>query len=273
VAYKIARMVPFLSLFHCDTPGGNRVYEDRFQWFLFSGDRENRIRNLERPELERLVVAARNEPSDHAAALSLARILGTSLEHGAYKLFIEDIRLVVAVAIFFDESIGEGASVDFERTKEAHYRKYCLFKFASFLDTLCPGSVHWRGQAELESDRLVCIGLDRFQRADLQGRALMLSRWMQNPGFSAFSEKKAKHSRRMLARHVFLLKLPASLAAGIVAARLDEAGLKPGRKFSSYAEWYRRNRKSFESWLSRERSESKRVWIPAGSQRSKSKSS
>jgi hypothetical protein len=82
-------------------------------------------------------MAARNEPSNHAATLSLARILGTSLKHEAYELYIEDIR-VVAWAIFFDEAIGDGASVDFERTKEAHYQKYCLFKFASFLDTLCP---------------------------------------------------------------------------------------------------------------------------------------
>jgi hypothetical protein len=267
-------MPPFISLFHCDTAGGNRAYEDRFQWFLVSRDRENRICPLTRPDVENLVLGAKNDLSDHAAALSLARILGTSLEQEAYELFVEDIGLAVAIAIFFDESIGEGASVDFDRTKKAHYRKYCLFKFASFLDTLCPGSVHWRGQAELESDRLVCIGLDRFQRADLQGRASMLSRWIQNPGLSAFSEKQAQQSKLMLARQAFLLKLPKGLAARVVATKLDEAGLKPGRKFSSYAEWYQRNRKSFESWLSRERSESKRVWkVSAGSQRSKSKSS
>jgi hypothetical protein len=86
---------------------------------------------------------------------------------------------------------------DFERTKETHYLKYCLFKFASFLDLLRPGIVHWRGQAELDTVSFVRMGLERFQAADLQARTAMLSRWLTQPGPSAFSEKSAVRSRKV----------------------------------------------------------------------------
>jgi hypothetical protein len=187
--------------------------------------------------------------------MSLARLLGMSLEREAYDLFIEDIGLPTAMAAFYD---GGAQNADFDEIKDFHYRKYCVFKFASFLDLLCPGVVHWRGQADLNSSPLVVQGLDRFQAANLQDRTSMLSRWLQNPRPSAFSERRAKQSDAMLRRRAFLLKLD-DLPAAKVAGQLDDAGFKPQR-YSSYTTWFWAKRESFESWLSKERVQSRRVW-------------
>jgi hypothetical protein len=254
-------MGSFFSLFHCESFEGNRGYENQFQWFVVSSSEEKSVRRIERIELERLITRAREEPSDHETAISLARLLGASLKYAAYELFIQEIGLAIAIAIFYDDGVENvDGLTDFERTKDAHYRKYCFFKFASFLDLLCPGSVRWRGQAELESTPVVCIGLDQFQAADLQGRATILSRWFRQPGISAFSEKSARQSKAILERRAFLRSLPDNLAAAHVARRMDEAGVKRGTKYSSYSEWHLLSPKAFESWLSRERAESRRVW-------------
>jgi len=252
-------MGSFFSLFHCESFEGNRYYEDQFQLFVVSRDKEDNLQLIQQPELERRVARARIEPSDHAAVMVIARLLGTSLEREAYDLFVGTIGLAVATAMFFDGGVETpDGSTDFEKEKDFHYRKYCLFKFASFLDLLCPGHVHWRGQAELGSVPLVCGGLDRFQAADLQGRASMLYRWIQNPGFSAFSEKRAKQSEWRLKRLAFLRTLD-GLPTAEVAQRLDNAGFKP-KKYPSYRVRFLAKPKSFESWLSRERAESDRVW-------------
>lgn len=263
-------MGSFFSLFQCESFESNRHYEDQFQLFGVSRDQEENLQIVPQPELKRRVARARNEPSDHAAVIFLARLLGTSLEREAYDLFVGTIGLVVATAIFFDGAVETlDGSTDFEKAKDFHYRKYCLFKFASFLDFFHPGLIRWRGQAELNSVPMICDGFDRFQAAKLPGRTLMLSRWIQNPGLSAFSESRAKKSEAILRRRAFLLTMD-TLPAATVARRLDEVGLKPQRHVS-YTNWFFTKRKSFESWLSRERLESRRVWkMQARVSRSKS---
>jgi hypothetical protein len=253
------KMGSFFSLFHCETFAGNRGYEDRFQWFFVSKDEKKSLPLIQQAEAARLIGKVRDQPSDHAAAMRLARILGVTLEPEAYELFLEDIG-PVAIAIFYDNAVENSDGFpDFDKTKESHYRKYCVFKFASFLDLLCPGLVRWRGEAELESIPLVLKGLDQFQAADLQVRTSMLTRWILNPGPSAFSETRAKQSERILLRRAFLLKLN-DLPAAKVAQRLDNAGFKPQRKFPSYTVWFHSRPQSFESWLSKERSQSRRIW-------------
>jgi hypothetical protein len=252
-------MGSFFSLFDCESSGGNRRYEDQFQLFVVSRDKELNLQLISQPELERRVARARNEPSDHAAVMVIARLLGTSLEPEAYDLYVRTIGLAVAIAIFFDGAVETpDESTDFKKLIDFHYRKYCLFKFASFLDLLHPGLIHWRGQAELNSAPIVCEGLDRFRAAKVSERTLMLSRWIQNPALSAFSEKRGKQSEMILRRRFFLLQLK-KLPAAQVAKQLDDAGFKPQRKYS-YTAWFHANPNSFQSWLSRERLESGRVW-------------
>ena len=111
------------------------------------------------------------EPTNVAPLGALTRFLENSLEPRAYELFLEEIGILV-IEIFYEDSVEDADGFpDDVKTKELHYRKYCLFKFASFLDLLCPDSVHWRGQAELEREPLIRTGLDRFQSAGPQARA------------------------------------------------------------------------------------------------------
>jgi hypothetical protein len=250
-------MGSFLSLFHCESFGSNRRYEENFQWFVVSKE-EKGTRQIQEPELGSLIDIVRRDPSNHGTIMALARLLGASLEREAYDLFIDSIR-PLEMEIFCDgAAVNADGFTDFEGTKNLNYRKYRLFKFVSFLDLLHPGSVRWRGQAELESVPFISEGLERFTDADLQGRTFMLSRWIQNPGPSAFSEERAKKSHAILERRSFLLTLH-DLSAAEVAQRLDEVGFKP-QKHESYTRWYFVSRKSFESWLSRERAEARRVW-------------
>lgn len=242
-------MSSFLTLFHFDSYFANRQYEDRFQTFVVA---KNGSANLVKEEdLKKLLDAK----SDHAALMSLASWLGTSLERESYELFIDGLG---PLSTFFYDDGARNADgfTDFEGTKSLNYDKFRLFKFASFLDLLSPGSVTWRGQADLEPIR---PGLEKFETAGLQARTAMLSRWIQHPGPSAFSEDRAKRSAAILERRAFLLKLE-GVPAAQVARRLDEAGIKPPRRYRSYTLWSASKPKSFESWLSRERSESRRVW-------------
>lgn len=244
-------MVSFFSLFDCDSSSGNRVYEDRFQWFIVTRDEQYNLRCIQQLELERLLRLVRSQPSSHTPVSSLARLLGISLERGAYDLFIEDIGVAVAITVFYDESVPNADGfTDFAKTKEHHYRKYCFFKFATFLDLLCPGVLHWRGQAQLESVALV-TGLARFRGADPDSRTLMLSSWIRQSRLSAFSAKNAKQSQKISERQA-LLRATEDLTAAEVALRLDTAGFIP-RQYSSYAEYIRTKRDSFDSWLSRQR--------------------
>lgn len=242
-------MGSFLSLFHFDGHSSNRRYEDRFQWFIVA--KTESASPVGEQELKRLIDAK----SDHAALMSLARLLGTSLEKETYDLFIESIG---PLSTFFYDDGAENADgfTDFERTKNLNYGKFRLFKFASFLDLLSPGSVAWRGQADIEPFRR---GLEQFEAADLQRRTSMLSRWIRNPSPSAFSEDRAKQSDAILQRRAFLLTLE-TLSAAQVPQCFDDARVKPPRKYSSYTQWFASNPQSFESWLSRERTRSRRVW-------------
>ncbi len=205
--------------------------------------------------LEGMIRRAKEDYHDHVALTVLVKVLEASLERDAYHLFAREFG---PEATFYDDEAESGGIVDREGTKEAHYPKYCLFKFASFLDLLCPGKVHWRGQADPRSMSWVRRGLNRFQAADRHGRSAMLSRWIRQPGRTAFSEEKMEQSQHILRRREFLLSLPNNLAAPLVAGRLDEGGFKPGRKYPSYAEWCSKNLNSFASWLSRERATAKR---------------
>jgi len=219
------QMASFFSLFDCDTSGGNRAYENRFQWFVVTRDEKYNLCCIQQLELKRLLDCVR-EPANHTAVGSLAKLLGISLERGAYDLFIEDIGVAIARTVFYNESVQNSDGFpDFDKTKECYYRKYCFFKFASFLDLLCPGVLHWRGQAQLESGLLV-TGLARFLDADLETRTLMVSRWIWRSRLSAFSAKNAKQSQKISERQA-LLRATEDLKAADVALRLDTAGFRP----------------------------------------------
>jgi hypothetical protein len=92
--------------------------------FVVSRDKERNLQPIPQPELETRVARARNEPSDHAAVMVIARLLGTSLEREAYDLFVGTIGLAVAIAIFFDGAVETpDGSTDFEKLIDFHYRK------------------------------------------------------------------------------------------------------------------------------------------------------
>ena len=242
-------MGTFFNLFSCESPGGNYHYEERFRWFLVTRDSAGNLKPVSQAEVEEKVA--------EGAVVYLARVLGCSLERDAYNVFIEEIGLPIALAIFFDSAaVNADGFTDYEGTRDVNFPKYCFFKFASFLDALSPGHIRWRPQTELASEKLVSLALTRFLDEGLQGRAAMLSRWIERPDSSAFSERKAKRTLETKQRRAFLRKLPHNLAAAIVAKRLDAAGIKPGMRkdsYASYQEWYRENPNSFHAWLSRER--------------------
>lgn len=253
-------MGTFFKLFDCESRGANHDYEERFRWFFVIREPDGTLQIISQAHVEKRVAEALRTTSNEDAVIYLARLLGCSLERDAYDAFIEDIGLPFALAVFYDNSAltSEGLT-DFEGTKKANFPKYRFFKFASFLDLLRPGEIRWREQTELESERLVSAGLDRFQAEGLRGRAALLSRWIRQPSHSAFSEKKSRQSKLILQRQAFLLTKD-DVPAAEVAELLDNAGFKPGRKYHSYTEWSHANRKSFESWLSAERADSRRAW-------------
>jgi len=257
VDYKRANMSTFFRLFDCESRGANHNYEERFRWFTVTRRSDGKLQVFPQVHLEKLVAGALHAISDESPVIPLARLLGFSLERDAYDLFIDDIGWTIALAVFYDESVvNADGFTDFDATKDANFPKYQFFKFASFLDLLQPGYVRWRPQTELQSEKLVTLGLRRFLREGLQGRSAILLRWIKQPGPSAFSDRKASQSKEMQQRRAFLRKLPHNLAAAMVAKRLDDAGIKPGLRKTSYAsfkEWHRINPNSFHAWLSRQR--------------------
>ena len=196
-----------LRLFHCDTLGGNQAYEDRFQMFSCRRDSKEQVQVSSETELHSLIREARTDPFNNSVVRRLGDLLHTSLDEASYELFIDSIS-VVASMIFYDNLLGSGASVDFDATKRHHYQKYCIYKFASFLDLLRPGSMFWRGQAESASMALAGEGLRRFEKANAENRASILSRWIQQPGPNAFSERRATRSQMLQRRREFLSSLP-----------------------------------------------------------------
>jgi len=196
---------------------------------------------------------ARSHPSNQTQVRSLAKVLETSLEPAVYDMFIEEIGAALASGLFFDESLldAQGA-LRFTETKERHFRKYRLYKFASFLELLRPGSVRWRGQPETNTVRLISRGLKLFLTADVEGRARVLTRWLQQPGPSVFSERTAQSSQLARERQAALLTM-GDIRPQEVAKKLDLRFKPPRGTYPSYVAWFRENRRSFESWLSRER--------------------
>jgi hypothetical protein len=249
-------MRPSLSLFHCDSEGGNQVYEDLFQRWLFVPNKDEEIVLIQQSDLTRMVESAKHNPYDHGKLNDLAHVLSTSLNRKSYDFFLKEFAPITYI-IFHDDSITTpDGFTDFERTNKSHYPKYCLYRFASFLDLLRPGYIHWRIRAESDSMKLVSVGLRKFQNADLHERASILSRWMKQPGPAAFSEKRARKSQELVKRGAYLLSLSDRFGAEHVAKFLDEkVPKKPGHKYPSYSEWYRQNPQSFESWLSKQRKE------------------
>jgi hypothetical protein len=251
------QMGTFFRLFDCESRGANHNYEERFRWFTITRGSDGKPQVFPQVRLEKLIADALRATSDDTAVIPLARLLGFSLDRDAYGLFIDDIGWTIALAVFYDESaVNADGFTDFDGTKDANFSKYRFFKFASFLDLLQPGYIRWRPQTELESEKLVTLGLRRFLQEGLQGRSAILLRWIEQPGLSAFSERKAKQSKEMHQRRAFLRKLPHNLAAAMGAKRLDDAGIKPGKRKTSYAsfkEWHRANPNSFHAWLSRQR--------------------
>ena len=156
---------------------------------MLSRDKENHVCRVEPSDFKQIIVRAKDDPSNNSGAvLGLTNILTMSLERKAYEMYTDDIEPSIRL-IFYDDSIpaADGVSVDFEQMKNVHYQKYLLFKFASFLDLLCPDHIHWRGQPESESMRMVQRGLDLFQKGDVHGKAAILARWIRQPGAGAFT--------------------------------------------------------------------------------------
>jgi len=250
------------KLFHCETEHGNRLYEDRFQLFVLCRDKENHVHHVEPSDFRQIIARAKDAPSNNSeGVLSLTNILTTSLERKAYEMYAEDIAGSIRL-IFYDDSIpaGDGVSVDFEETKNIHYQKYSLFKFASFLDFLCPDNIHWRGQPERESMRLVERGLDLFQKGDVHRKTAILARWIRQPGPAAFTLRLAIRSRKVAERRALLRRLE-HMNAREVAQQLDRYEIKPSG-YSSYVEYYEKNSDSFQAWLSKERSEARNLSKP-----------
>lgn len=248
-----------LSLFHCDTPGGNRAKEEQFQWFVVSKGAGNGLELISEPQLRRLLASARENPHDNQPFAALAKLLETSLGNEAYEFFVDNVLgLPIAIACFFAEYAQfDEFSVDFQATKTLYYPKYCVYKFASFLDLLRPRNIRWRGEVELESKPFVLTALERFRTEDTYGKAAILSRWSRQPDETAFSEKRAKQSKELRERREFMQSLSARLALPILAGKLDDRfPKKRGRKYPSYTAWLRKNPNSFASWVSTERKES-----------------
>jgi hypothetical protein len=246
-----------LSLFHCDTLSGNRAKEEQFQWCVVSRVAGKGLERVSESQLKGLIASARENQYDHEIVAALAKLLETSLEKEAYDLFVDEILgFPIAIACFFEDyARPDEFSVDFQRTKDLHYRKYCVYKFASFLDLLRPRHIRWRGDAELESDHFMCKALEKFEAEDPYGKAAILARWIKQPGEAAFSEKRAEQSNELRKRRQFLQSSP-RLALPILAARLDDRFPKtPGGKYPSYTAWSRSSPNSFASWVSKERKE------------------
>jgi hypothetical protein len=250
-----------LSLFHCDTLSGNRAKEEQFQWYVVSRVAGKGLECVSELQLKRLIANARENQYDHETIAALAKLLETSLGKDAYDFFVDEILgFPIAIACFFEDyARPDEFSVDFQGTKALYYRKYCVYKFASFLDLLRPRHIRWRGDAELESHRFMCKALDQFKVEDSYGRAAILARWIKQPGEAAFSEKRADRSNELRMRREFLRSLP-HLALPILAARLDNRfPKKRGGKYPSYSAWQRESPDSFASWVSKERKEGLRL--------------
>ncbi len=107
------------------------------------------------------------------------------------------------------------------------------------------------------------IGLRRFQDADRDERAAIISRWIKQPGPAAFSEKMSRKSQEMVKRGAYLLSLSDRLGAELVAKHLDDkVPKKTGGKYPSYTAWYRQNPNSFEAWLSKQRKHAMKLRPP-----------
>ena len=168
-------------------------------------------------------------------------------------MFIEEIGAALALGVFFDESpVDTEGVLRFSQTKERHFRKYSLYRFASFLDLLRPGTIRWRAQPETNTVRLISKGLELFPAADADARTKILARWLKRPGPSAFSERAAQSWQLVRDRRAALLMM-GGIGPQDVAKKLDLRFKPPTRKYPSYIAWFRTNRRSFESWLSRER--------------------
>lgn len=243
-----------LSLFHCDSEGGNRAYEELFQRWLFVSNEGEKIARVHQSDLTGMIESAKHSPYAHERLTDLANVLSTSLNRKSYDLFLKEFA-PITYSIFYDDSIATpNGFTDFEQTNESHYPKYCLYRFASFLDLLRPGYIHWRIRAEPDSMKWASIGLRKFQNGDLHERASILSRWIKQPGPAAFSEKRSRKSQEMVKRGAYLLSLSDRFGAEHVAKYLDDkVPKKPGHKYPSYSEWYRQNPQSFEAWISKQR--------------------
>jgi hypothetical protein len=254
-------MSPFQSSFHADSEYGNRLHEERFQWFLCSAESDNDLKSIERSDLEEIVKLAKADPSNNSkAVMKLTEILATSLHPRAYDKYIDETGDALIRLIFFDDFVcaSDNVSVDFGQTKKNNYPKYRLFKFASFLDILHPGFVRWRGQAESQSIQLAERGLEHFEKTSREGRVALLARWIQRPGPTAFSAKQEIRSRTTARRLAFLLKVE-HLTAWETAQQLDANDFKPSRGYTSHVEHYQKNPNSFQAMLSKQRSDARKM--------------
>jgi hypothetical protein len=224
-----------------------------------SREEKNNLSLLNPSKISRLLRVVKDQPANTTALSSLARVLAISLEPKSYELFLEEIGPLVLEIFYEDSILSSDGLPDEVRTRELHYPKYCIFKLASFLDLLRPDSIRWRGEVDLDdSVPFIRQGVERFRSAWPKARTLMLSRWIQSPGPSAFSEKSVGRSQRIMERQVSLLGMEKMLARE-VAQELDRRGFECGR-YSSYREWFAKNPASFQAWLSRERQKSRENW-------------
>lgn len=106
-------MRQFIRLFHCESEGGNRAYEDQFQYYFVSRTTENDVQVMKHHQLDEIIAPLKSPQPDHMVFLSWAQILIASLERVAYDLWIGDPRSVLGF-VFYDESIpkADGVNVD-----------------------------------------------------------------------------------------------------------------------------------------------------------------
>jgi len=246
-------MEELLRLFHHREgdfePG---VHEDDFQAFLFTRDHENTLQPIHRSGIERLVEVIRSHPSNQTAIDALAKTLSTSLEHPVYEMFLAEIGSAAVLGLFFDVSpVDMGGALRFDETKERHFRKYLLYRFASFLDLVRPGFIHWRGEPDKRAIEPIANGLDMFLRGAPKDRATLLSNWIRRLDLSTFLPKRG-HVSDVARKRREALKAMGHLTAMQVATEFDRLGFTPD-DYPSYHEWYLTKPSTFHAWLSRER--------------------
>src|SRR5713226_670443 len=93
-----------LRLFHCETPDGNRVYEEQFQSWLVASRGGEDVKFIQQADLRTLIDRA-TDSRDPETLAALTSLLETSLERATYDLFLREFAPITRI-IFHDHAIA-----------------------------------------------------------------------------------------------------------------------------------------------------------------------